>query len=142
MEHVLSYRIMDETIENKLAGYGIEPLALLMAIAAKESSIEHYRNGQRRVVKKSYDAGGANVGIMQIKPLTAKSVGINNVYGVADNILGAAMYVAANLETCRTVKGALTNYGAGPNGRCNNSSYSEDVAENYWLFYEVLSTEK
>lgn len=81
------------------------PVYLLKAVAKQES------NFQANCVSKS----GA-VGIMQLMPATASSLGVHNSYDPEQNIMGGAKYLANNLKTFNNDASlALAAYNAGPN---------------------------
>lgn len=81
------------------------PTYILKAVAKQES------NFQSNCVSKS----GA-IGIMQLMPATAASLGVTNAYDPEQNIMGGAKYLAQNLKTFNNdISLALAAYNAGPN---------------------------
>jgi len=87
--------------------YGVSE-ALLKAIGKVESDYN----------PKAVSGAGA-MGIMQLMPATAKSLGVTDPYDPRQNIMGGAKYIASNLEQFKFCTNALelaiAAYNAGPN---------------------------
>lgn len=96
----------DAYFEEAARTYNV-PVALLLAMGKAES--DYNPNAVSPV--------GA-VGIMQLMPATAASLGVSNPYDPRENIMGGAKYVAQNLETFKNypncVELAVAAYNAGP----------------------------
>lgn len=96
----------DAYFEEAARTYNV-PAALLLAMGKAESDYNP------NVVS----SAGA-IGIMQLMPATAASLGVSNPYDPRENIMGGAKYVAQNLETFKNypncVELAVAAYNAGP----------------------------
>lgn len=93
---------MDSIFEEAARTYGLSS-KLLKAVAKAES------NFNPNAVSKA----GA-VGVMQLMPGTAKSLGVTDSYDARQNIMGGAKYLKQNLEKFGDVSLALAAYNAGP----------------------------
>ena len=91
--------------------YNIQ-VALLLAMGKVESNFN----------PNAVSHAGA-VGIMQLMPATAASLGVSNSYDPRQNIMGGAKYIAQNLETFKNYPNglelAIAAYNAGPGGVIN-----------------------
>lgn len=94
---------LDSIFETASKKYNI-PVSLLKAVAKVESSF--HPNATSRC--------GA-MGIMQLMPRTAKSLGVNDAYDPEQNIMGGAKYLSKLLNEFNGDTGlALAAYNAGP----------------------------
>lgn len=95
---------MDSIFQEASVLYGVSE-KLLKAVAKAES------NFNASAVSKS----GA-IGVMQLMPATARSLGVTDPYDARQNIMGGAKYLKENLERFGgNVNFALAAYNAGPN---------------------------
>ena len=88
------------------------PVALLLAMGQVESGFDP-----------SVVSGAGAIGIMQLMPGTAASLGVENPYDPRQNIMGGAKYVAQLIEQFRDFPNALelviAGYNAGPQAVVN-----------------------
>ena len=93
---------MDSIFEAAGAKYNISP-RLLKAVAKAESDFN----------PKARSKAGA-MGVMQLMPGTARSLGVTDPYDPWQNIMGGARYLKQNLDQFGDVSLALAAYNAGP----------------------------
>ncbi len=94
---------MDSIFEDAASGFGLAS-RLLKAVAKAESNFN----------PKAVSKAGA-MGVMQLMPATARSLGVSDPYDARQNIMGGAKYLKENLDRFGDVRLALAAYNAGPN---------------------------
>lgn len=94
---------MDVFFEEASSRYGVS-VSLLKAVAKAESNFN----------ASAVSPAGA-IGVMQLMPKTAASLGVSDPYDARQNIMGGAKYLSENLERFGDVELALAAYNAGPN---------------------------
>lgn len=77
---------MDDIFEEAAKTYGV-PAQLLKAVAKAESGFNP-----------NAVSGAGAIGVMQLMPATAQSLGVTNPYDARQNIMGGAKYLKENLE--------------------------------------------
>ncbi|MCD8000759.1 MAG: lytic transglycosylase domain-containing protein [Clostridiales bacterium] len=93
---------MDRIFEEAAARHNV-PERLLKAVAKAESDFN----------PNAVSHAGA-VGVMQLMPGTARSLGVSDPYDARQNIMGGAKYLKENLDRFGDVSLALAAYNAGP----------------------------
>ncbi len=94
---------MDAIFEDAASRYHLSS-RLIKAVAKAES------NFNPRAV-----SGAGAMGVMQLMPGTARSLGVTDPFDARQNIMGGAKYLKENLDRFGDVKLALAAYNAGPN---------------------------
>lgn len=102
-EKLSSQTDMNAVFEEASARYGVS-VSLLKAVAKAESNFN----------ASAVSPAGA-IGVMQLMPATAKSLGVTDPYDARQNIMGGAKYLSENLKRFGDVELALAAYNAGPN---------------------------
>lgn len=119
--------VYDDIYEAASEKYGVS-VSLLKAVSKVESDFTP------TAVSKS----GA-IGLMQLMPATAKSLGVTDAYDPEQNIMGGAKYLAASLEEFQDVRLALAAYNAGGGAvrQCGNEvpSYAQDYVDLVMSYY-------
>lgn len=93
---------MDSIFDEAAARFGISS-SLVRAVAKAESNFN----------PKAVSRAGA-MGVMQLMPGTARSLGVTDPFDARQNIMGGARYLKENLEKFGDVRLALAAYNAGP----------------------------
>ena len=93
---------MDAMFEEAAARYNL-PSGLIRAVAKAESDFN----------PRAVSHAGA-IGVMQLMPGTARSLGVSDPYDARQNIMGGARYLKENLDRFGDVSLALAAYNAGP----------------------------
>lgn len=114
--------------------YGVDK-QLLIAVAETESGINTY----------AVSSAGA-VGVMQLMPATARSLGVSNSFNAKENIMGGAKYLSQLLEQFDgNTELALSAYNAGAS-RVKESgevlSYTEDYVNKVMSKYSGSSNDR
>jgi soluble lytic murein transglycosylase-like protein len=120
-----SYKAIVSTIFTASKNFNV-PSALVLSVIKEESNFN---------INAVSDKGA--IGLMQLMPRTARSIGINP-YNPAQNIIGGVYYI----RYCLNLKGnnialALACYNAGPNGGVPYSTYK--YIKNIATYYKELS---
>ena len=102
--HINRTSSMDEMFERAASATGLST-KLLKAVAKQESSFN----------PTAVSKAGA-MGVMQLMPTTARSLGVRDPFDAEQNIMGGAKYIAQQLQRFGgNIEKALAAYNAGPN---------------------------
>ena len=111
---------------------GVEP-AIMLSIAKTES-------GFRQDIKSS----GGHIGVFQLSPSTAKTMGLNP-YDLDDNIKGGIRYYKNMYEKFGSMELAVAAYNAGPDAiiRCNKTvpKYTQSFVSKIMTDYKKYKNE-
>lgn len=113
-------------IENQAQQSGVDA-NLLKAVAKVESGFDP-----------SAVSGAGALGVMQLMPQTAQSLGVKNALSAKDNIAGGAAYLKDLLQKYHDVPKALAAYNAGP-GAVDNYGGIPPFAETQQYVKKVMS---
>lgn len=113
-------------IQAASAKYGIDP-AIIAAVIEQES-------GGNPTIKSPSGA----IGLMQLMPSTAKSLGVNP-YNPAQNIDGGTKYLAIQLNDFGNLETALAAYNAGPENVFNSRYMYISETQNYIRNVPILA---
>lgn len=107
------------------------PAALLISMGMVESGFN----------PNAVSPAGA-IGVMQLMPATAASLGVANPYDPRENIMGAAKYMAQSLEMFQSYPNglelAIAAYNAGPGGVINAGYQVPHNGETEWYVEKVM----
>jgi soluble lytic murein transglycosylase-like protein len=120
-----SYKTIAKTVFIASKYFNV-PCALVLSVIKEESDFN---------INALSDKGA--IGLMQLMPRTARSIGINP-YNPVQNIIGGVYYI----RYCLNLKGnnialALACYNAGPNGGVPYSTYN--YIKNIAVYYKYFS---
>ena len=97
------HQIIDQNVQKAAAKYDLSP-DLIRGVIRAESNFE----------VRAVSRAGAQ-GLMQLMPATAKELGVNNPFDIAQNIDGGAKYLRQMLDRFGgNIRKALAAYNAGP----------------------------
>ena len=126
----ITANLIEDWVNEASSLTGIDP-ALLMALIARESAFDINASG-----------GLDEIGLMQLRPLTAGEMGVD-IRNPKDNVLGGAMYLNKQLTRFGCVTKALYAYNAGASRVVNDNvpvsslRYAQDII----VIWEQLKTQ-